>query len=325
MIILCLHVNVCDSIIIMQKTNTLFDRLDIRSLRILKFLLESKSVSKTAEHIELSQPATSRIVARLRKTLGDPLLVRTNNGYGLTTRAQQLYPKLIVALESMNTLFEVDDFDISNIETSIRIASTDYGLVSVIRDLYPQLLSCAPGLDIELNNFTPETFSLIERGELDLALFANFEIPGDFHYRILFEENYSILVNDKHPLLKQLGKRTSITNEELIGWPTAEILYPSITKMHNDDVINIDSLSKQADVRFRLPYFLAAATLIESTNTIAALPTRMCHHAQKHYAVKAIALENSESFTYVAIWHHRQHQRPLLRWLIEKITELGST
>ena len=303
----------------MQKTNTHIDRLNVKSLRIVKHLLESRSISKTADYVGLSQPNTSRIVGRVRHLLNDPLLVRVENGYGLTPFAQQLYPKVVIALESIYGVLEKDEFEPDKVQTTIRVASTDYGTVCVLAKLYPILMEQAPGIKLEISNFTPRSFSHIEHGDLDLALYANFDIPNDFHYRVLFKEDYSILVRRNHPLLTQ-GK--ALTERQLNKWPRAEILYPSTTMMNVDNVITPNSFSEQSTVKTYSPYFLATVPLIENSDTIAALPTRICMHAEKHYNVKSIHLKNSDSFTYVVIWHHRQHERALLRWLVKKLADL---
>lgn len=302
----------------MQKMNRPLDQLDVRSLRILKYLLESRNISNTAEYIGLSQPATSRIVARLRKLLGDPLLVRTGLGYGLTDFAIQVYPRICIALESINAVLETNDFNINEVKATLRIASTDYGTITILNKLYSTMLQQAPGIKLEISNFTPASFTMMEQGQLDLALYADFDVPGDFHYRKLFDESYSLLLRDDHPLLKCYEQEGRLEDAQLAQWPRAEIQYPSVSMMHNDAVIKVDS--PEADgVNIRGPYFLAIVSVIEDTDTIVALPTRICRYAEAHYAVKSLPIEDTEEFTYVAIWHHRQHQRPLLRWVLDQI------
>ena len=88
--------------------------------------------------------------------------------------------------------------------------------------------------------------------------------------------------------------------------------------MHNDAVMPVDSADTNG-VKIRSPYFLAIVSVIEDSDTIIALPTRMCEYAEAHYAVKSLPIDDSRGFTYVAIWHHRQHQRPLLRWVLDQI------
>ena len=143
-------------------------------MRIIKHLLESRSITKTAEYVGLSQPATSRIVAKLRILLNDPLLVKVDSGYGLTPFAQQLYPKIVIVLESIYGVLEKDEFEPGKIQATIKVASTDYGTVCVLAKLYPILLDQAPGIKLEISNFTPRAFSQIEHGDLDLALLCKF-------------------------------------------------------------------------------------------------------------------------------------------------------
>ena len=302
----------------MQKSNKGLDQLDVRSLRILKHLLESRSISNTAEYIGLSQPTTSRIVTQLRKLLGDPLLVRANQGYGLTEFAMQVYPRIGIALESINAVLEANEFNISEAKTTLRIASTDYGTISVLRKLYPILLQQAPGINLEISNFTPASFTMMEQGELDLALYADSNIPGDFHYRKLFDESYSLLLRNGHPLIKCYQQQGRLNETQLAQWPRAEMQFPSANVMRNDTVVQIDSPETNG-VKIRGPYFLAIISVIEESDTIIALPSRMCRYAEAHYAVKSLPIDDASGFTYNAIWHHRQHQRPLLRWILDQM------
>ena len=53
---------------------------DLNMLVILAQLLRTRSVTRTARHMGVSQPAISRSLAQLRDLLGDPLLVRTGTG-----------------------------------------------------------------------------------------------------------------------------------------------------------------------------------------------------------------------------------------------------
>ena len=291
------------------------------SLRILKYLLESRSISNTAEYIGLSQPATSRIVAQLRALLDDPLLVRANQGYGLTEFSTQVYPRIGIALEAIHAVVEASEFDISKAEATLRIASTDYGTVTVLRHLYSVVLKQAPEINLEISNFTPASFTMMEQGELDLALYANYNIPGEFHYRRLFDESYSLVLRNDHPLIEIHQRQGDLEEAQLAAWPRAEMKFPSTSLMHDDAVIQINSPDTNG-VKIRGPYFLSVVSVIEDSDTIVALPTRMCKYVEQHYAVTALPIDGCGGFTYVAIWHHRQHQRPLLRWVLDHIRPL---
>jgi DNA-binding transcriptional LysR family regulator len=54
--------------------------IDLRLLTIITELHRTRSVSQTAENLELSQSTVSMSLARLRKHFNDPLFVRTSSG-----------------------------------------------------------------------------------------------------------------------------------------------------------------------------------------------------------------------------------------------------
>ena len=67
------------------------DRMDLSNLNLnllvhLEALLSCRSVSKAAEHLQLSQPTVSAALGQLRRHFGDDLLQRSGNRYELTPR-----------------------------------------------------------------------------------------------------------------------------------------------------------------------------------------------------------------------------------------------
>src|SRR5947209_1903308 len=65
-------------------------RPDLNLLVTLEVLLAEGSVARAARRLHLSPSATSRALARLRETTGDPLLVRAGRGLVPTPRANEL-------------------------------------------------------------------------------------------------------------------------------------------------------------------------------------------------------------------------------------------
>src|SRR5919205_4409796 len=63
---------------------------DLNLLVTLDVLLTEGSVARAARRLRLSPSAMSRALARLRKTTGDPLLVRAGRGLVPTPRALEL-------------------------------------------------------------------------------------------------------------------------------------------------------------------------------------------------------------------------------------------
>ena len=131
----------------MAKNQNFMD-LDGHTLRVFLTLLEFSSVSRTAEKLDLSQPAVSYILRRLRHIIGDPLFIRAGHRLIATEAALALKPAAIAALDSLQRLTEQRDFDPQREQMRFVIAAND-----MQRDLiFPRLLreSLADGLSLEL-------------------------------------------------------------------------------------------------------------------------------------------------------------------------------
>ncbi len=79
-------------------------KLDLNLLVNLHVLLEKRNVSRAAEHLNLSQSAISKSLARLRLLFDDPLLERSGYGMEPTLRAKQIQSdlqRLMVDIEKL--------------------------------------------------------------------------------------------------------------------------------------------------------------------------------------------------------------------------------
>ena len=66
-------------------------RLDLNLLRVFDALMQEQNLSRAAVRLNLSQPAVSNALARLRRHLDEPLFLRTARGMQPTSRAQSLH------------------------------------------------------------------------------------------------------------------------------------------------------------------------------------------------------------------------------------------
>lgn len=322
----CLHVgHELNIILSMQKTDSAsrLDQLDFRALRLLSILLETASVTRTAEALGMSQPAGSRSVERLRQVLNDPLLIRTRRGYVLSARAQSLRPLVADAMAAVTRAFAPEIFDPASTIGTFRIATTDYGAVTMLSGVMTQVAKEAPRACIAVEPFGTETFDALEQGGLDMALYADSDLPPDFHYRTLFKDSYACLMRHGHPLA---GSGTNIV-KALSNWPRAVILYPDGHQLLADDIFarSFDNTGsgngktvgdETGHVALRTPYFMSAPWAIAASDLVMCVPTQVAQRVAAITALDVVALPpEMGDFTYRLIWHERSHRDPGQRWL----------
>src|SRR5947207_15332994 len=86
--------------------------LDLTQIRLLAELLRSRSVSRAAQQIGVSQSAASHALAKLRKIAGDPLFTRTPEGFLPTPFGARLGSASCEALDTLLAGFgSADRFD----------------------------------------------------------------------------------------------------------------------------------------------------------------------------------------------------------------------
>src|SRR6266700_1437631 len=79
---------------------------DLNLLPVFEAILREQSVTKAAERLNLSQPAMSHALNRLRWLLKDQLFVRTPAGMMPTPRAEQLALPVRRALDELQLALE---------------------------------------------------------------------------------------------------------------------------------------------------------------------------------------------------------------------------
>src|SRR5215831_13642500 len=80
--------------------------IDLNLLLVLHTVLTEKTVVRAATKLNVTPPAVSNALARLREILEDPLLVRRGRGLVATPRAAELAPKLEAAVGMLHRALE---------------------------------------------------------------------------------------------------------------------------------------------------------------------------------------------------------------------------
>ena len=76
--------------------------MDLNLFAVFAAIMRYGSVSRAAQSLGLTQPATSNALTRLRSQLGDPLFVRSKNGMLATKFAAEMAPVIERALADLH-------------------------------------------------------------------------------------------------------------------------------------------------------------------------------------------------------------------------------
>ncbi|MFD6325729.1 LysR family transcriptional regulator [Streptomyces sp. NPDC058442] len=156
-------------------TGSGLDRLSSVNLNLLVpllALLEERSVTRAAERVGLSQPAMSHALTRMRRLLGDDLVVRQGTSLTLTPRALELIAPLRSALEQTAHIVNFPCFDPATDRRVITIALTNSTAFVVGPRLARLVAERAPHATLRLRTITvPTETTFTDRG-VDVVLLS---------------------------------------------------------------------------------------------------------------------------------------------------------
>ncbi|MBY4896688.1 LysR family transcriptional regulator [Cupriavidus sp. AU9028] len=296
--------------------------VDLNLLVVLEALLAERHISRAALRLQLSQPAVSHALARLRQLLDDPLLVRGQGGLVLTPRAHALAEPLAQALAQVRILLGPAGFQPATARRTFSVAMTDHAALAVLPALLRTVRKAAPGIELVVMQASTEAMTAeVAEGRAELAIGDFAFIPDDIRSVRLFEEDYACAVDAT--TVRGQGRLDAVAY-----LARSHVLVSSRPAAHADPLSShadpIDAAIARHNGRRKIacvvPHAGLAPALIAGTNLVLTAPRR---------ALAALADDPAfavfdpplplPAFTVSAIWPARLDADPAHLWLRERV------
>jgi LysR family transcriptional regulator, nod-box dependent transcriptional activator len=181
-----------------------FKGLDLNLLVAFNCLMETRSVSRAAEQLHLSQPAMSAALGRLRDFFGDDLLVLHGKRMFPTAFAELLIPMVQNTLRQVDSLIITSTaFDPVTSQRTFRLIASDYITAAIIAPLSRRLASSAPGIRLDAVQPSDGSTDLLAQGAVDLVItpedFINPHQPAE----LFFEERHVVVGWNENPIFSR--------------------------------------------------------------------------------------------------------------------------
>jgi len=113
--------------------------LDIRVLNTFLIIMDTGSITATANQLNITQSAVSHGLEKLRGIFQDELFLRAGRGIKPTPRAIQLQEELKPLLANIRALTEVTDFEPSRAKINWTVAANDFQRDILLPDFYQRV------------------------------------------------------------------------------------------------------------------------------------------------------------------------------------------
>lgn len=284
-------------------------RIDLNLLATFDAVATAGSVSGAAIQLNLSQPAVSHALNRLRRVTGDRLFVRSGHALVPTPLALSMQPQVRGILETARTMLARQDFDPNRDERNFRIAASDYAALTIVPKLLQSLRRDAPNTVFEISPVSGATMEELECGETSFTFWGAKPPKQPFEAEHLYDENFVGIIWNRHPLA-QAGVSTL---EDYLAYPHASVTFGTGTE--NPVEKALIELGHQRIVRFTGHSVSGNLAAIRETDLVMALPSRLVGFAETLGFVKFELPFMVASFPYSIVWHRRTSTDPAHAWL----------
>jgi DNA-binding transcriptional LysR family regulator len=283
---------------------------DLNLLRVLDALLAESQVSAAARRLNLSQPATSAALTRLRRALDDPILVRDGQRMLPSPLAERIRPGVRSLLREIEqTLSEPATFDATTSRRAFRVLANDYAITVVLAPLLEVLRRRAPGVTMEILPLEDNFRERLVAGDYDLAIRDRWSLRPARNIERLFDEDYLCIARKDHPRLSRKPTLTEFLAEgHVLISPRGRV--PGVVDAP------LKKLHRKRRVAVTLPHFLAGPAIVARTDFVMTIPARIARKFSALYALRIFAPPlRVPGFEVAMAWPTRSEADPAIHWL----------
>ncbi len=308
-------------------------KLDIKLLVAFITIMEEGSVSRAAERLNLTQPALSKSLQRLRELFNDSLFTRQAYGLSPTARANELHEQIRPILSSLTSLMAPTSLDLEGLNRRFRVAASESELESFIEPLIEHTHQEAPNIKMSLSSWNNNSIDDLLNGAIDIGISPLATTPAHIRSKLVGFTEGCIVLNKNHPLFEQdqlsLNELTSHKFVTLLKHNNSNYyFYSNLQKLQQqgydlEPTIETESLMVAMKAVKRGMAFIASRSIGELFQEV------MCEKSQfSPVKILPFPKEISELNSYKGkhpiqmCWHERDNNDLAHRWFREKIISL---
>jgi DNA-binding transcriptional LysR family regulator len=295
---------------------------DLNLVRVFDALMAQRSVSGAAAALNLTQPAVSNALKRLRSLTDDDLFVRTRNGMEPTIYALNAGAALSEGLRLIRGGLErAAPFDPMQTRRRFRLLMTDAGEVVFLPRLMPFLHKEAPCLDLQIMQLPAGRYlEALETDQVDVAIGNLKATAGTLVLRRLFDEHYAIVCRKGHRL-HELAQAGELALQHVLDCNHAFVMPPNSV----DNAIR--ALARDRAWEFRIaievPHFMVLTGILDQTEMISIVPSLVAAELARRSELVSLPVPFESPSIAIQIGWHVRHQRDAgHQWLRQQIVKL---
>lgn len=293
-------------------------QVDLNLFVVLEAIYREGNITRAGQQLNLTQPAISHALKRLRDLLQDPLFVRQGPHMVPTPFTRNMIEEVRQALQMLEVnLSQSRNFVPENTRRNFHLSMWEYAEALILPSLMCRLTRVAPGMSITTSRVKRKDLETeLASGSVDLAIDVPMTVSDRIRHKWLLNEPFVVIARHGH---------SAITSKLDLETYLAQRHIQVSSRRHGPSLIDIElgrrGLHRQ--VFLRSQHNLTACMVVSQTDMLLTVPER---HAQLLNTgmvneVHPFPLQSPRLEAHL-YWHESVENDPANRWLREEIEKI---
>jgi DNA-binding transcriptional LysR family regulator len=292
-------------------------RVDLNLFTVFDAIYTEGSVTRASHKLNLTQPAISHALGRLRQIFNDPLFVRQGHAMVSTPLARNIIEPIRRSLRGLEvTLNGLDSFDPDTTSKRFNIALRDVLEATVLPPLMQRVRQRAPLVDIAASQVERrELEGELAAGTLDGAIDVLLPLPSEIMHTRIYQDSTVVVARKGHPAIDGgLDIDTYLKQDH--------ILASSRRRGPGLEDFELSRFGLERRIRLRCQHYFAACRVVSQTDMILTMPGRYASIANKQFGNQILPFPlDVPAFDVFLYWHANVDNDPANRWFREQVME----
>lgn len=300
-------------------------QLDLNLLLVFDAVYKERSISKAAARLDLSQPAVSNALKRLRQFTGDNLFFRAGNAMVPTRAANALAVPVAHALRTVEeSLSSLRAFDPATSTRLFKLTINDFLRVTLVPPLTNFLEREAPGIKVEYQARTGTAaahLDALRRRQTEMSMLPRSAVEGleEISYLPVTTDGLQLAVRAGHPLLA-----APVTKEALAGARYVATNNAPFVRAIVDGAFKAEGIER--NITCFVPDTTTIPSIVEMTDLIGVIgQNSLARHQRDHALVKLPAPFTFPQIEAGFVWLREADEDQGLQWLRDKAAQILQT
>jgi len=288
--------------------------IDLNLFVAFEAIYAERNLTRAADILNVTQPAVSNALARLRATFGDPLFERRGGAMAPTAVSQSLIGPVRQALARLRSgLDQRTAFDPATSDRTFHIALRDTSAAMLLPALARHLEAEAPRVQVQCHlvdraEIAPE----LAAGTLDLAIDIPQMARSDLSSAPLIADRYVCVLRRGHP-----AARGEMTLERFVA--LRQIAISGRRRGRTLVEAALARMGRTPNTVLRVPTFQMAMEVVRASDVIAAAPHLLAQGQDVAIRDLPFPAPTVESLLY---WHRNAESDPGSQWMRDELLRL---